>query len=105
MTSRGPMPLAWGSFEPSERGWLQVMKATEECIIKAAVDGDYGQAVQAFQMNPIINAGRGAKALLDEMLVANKKFLPRFREKIEALEAAGVAPQDPVVKELCEKGL
>ena len=105
MTAKGPMPLAWGSFEPSERGWLQVMKATEECIIKAAVDGDYGQAIQAFQMNPIINAGRGAKALLDEMLVANKKFLPRFKAKIEELEAAGVAPQDSVVKELCEKGL
>lgn len=105
MTSKGPMPLAWGSFGPAERGWLQVMKAMEECIIAAAVEGDYGMALQAFQLNPVVNAGRGAQALLDEMLVANKRFLPRFRKKIEELERRGVTIKDETVRMLCEKGL
>lgn len=105
MTAKGPMPLAWGKFGPAERGWLQVMKAMEECIIEAAVKGDYGMALQAFQLNPIVCGGRAAKALLDEMLVANEKYLPRFHDKIEELKKQGVVVQDEVVCKICEKGL
>jgi Alpha-galactosidases/6-phospho-beta-glucosidases, family 4 of glycosyl hydrolases len=45
------------------------------------VTGDYGLALQAFIMNPLIPSGQKAKDLLDEMLVANKKYLPQFAEK------------------------
>lgn len=86
ISSHGPEPLNWGSFGPSMRGPLQLQKAMEECTIEAAVTGDYGKALQAFTMNPLIPSGNIAKNLLDEMLVANKKFLPQFKEKIRELE-------------------
>nr|WP_319487791.1 6-phospho-beta-glucosidase [uncultured Caproiciproducens sp.] len=91
ITSHGPEPLNWGKFEPSARGPLQLQKSMEECTIEAAVTGNYGKALQAFTMNPLITSGKIAKDLLDEMLVANKDYLPQFQQKIQELEA--VAPK------------
>lgn len=86
ITSHGPEPLNWGRFSANARGPLQLQKAMEECVIEAAVTGDYGKALQAFTMNPIITSGTLAKNLLDEMLIANKDYLPQFAEKIKELE-------------------
>ena len=105
INATGASPLAWGDFEPSERGWLQVMKAMEECVIDAAVSGDYGMLVKAFQINPLIRHGRQAKAMLDEMLIANEKYLPQFRGKIEELKEKGTVIHDEKVRRLCEQGL
>lgn len=86
ITSHGPEPLNWGSFAPNVRGPLQLQKAMEECTIEAAVTGDYGKALQAFTMNPLITSGRIAAQLLDEMLLANREYLPQFQSKIAELE-------------------
>ena len=105
ITSHGAEPIAWGKFDAPERGMLQLMKAMEETIIDAALTGNYGRLLQAFQLCPVINHGKKAKALMDEMLVAHKKYLPRFANKIAELEANGVTVQDETARELCEKGL
>jgi 6-phospho-beta-glucosidase len=86
ITSHGPEPLNWGGFAPSVRGALQLQKAMEECVIEAAVTGNYGKALQAFTLNPLIPSGNIAKDLLNEMLVANKDYLPQFRARIKELE-------------------
>ncbi|QIK57983.1 6-phospho-beta-glucosidase [Erysipelothrix sp. HDW6A] len=90
ITAHGPEPLNWGSFGPEARGMLQLMKSMEELVIKAAVTGDYNTALQAFTINPLVTSGKIAKELLDEMLVANKHYLPQFASKIAELEAKGV---------------
>ncbi|HCT63505.1 MAG TPA: 6-phospho-beta-glucosidase [Erysipelotrichaceae bacterium] len=90
ITSHGAEPINWGSFKPAARGILQVQKAMEEVVIDAAVTGDYGTALQAFTINPLINGGAKAKAMLNEMLVANKDYLPQFKSVIAELEAKGV---------------
>ncbi|HAO61316.1 MAG TPA: 6-phospho-beta-glucosidase [Erysipelotrichaceae bacterium] len=90
ITSHGAEALNWGSFPPATRGILQVQKAMEEVVIDAAVTGDYGKALQAFTVNPLIPSGAIARDLLNEMLVANKNYLPQFSAKIAELEAAGV---------------
>ena len=105
ITANGASPLAWGEFEPSERGWLQVMKAMEECVIDAAVTGDYGSLMKAFAINPLIRHGRPAKAMMDEMLVANEKYLPQFSEKIRELKEQGTVIHDVKVRQMCEQGL
>lgn len=86
ITAHGPEPLNWGTFNAAARGPLQLMKAMEECVIGAAVHGDYGKALQAFTINPLITSGPKAKQMLDEMLIANEAYLPRFRSVIEALK-------------------
>jgi 6-phospho-beta-glucosidase len=78
ITAHGPEPFNWGHFDYNARGQLQLQKAMEECTIEAAVTGDYGKALQAFTMNPLIPGGRSAKELLDEMLAANSDYLPQF---------------------------
>ncbi|MBU2700136.1 6-phospho-beta-glucosidase [Sporomusaceae bacterium BoRhaA] len=87
ITSRGPQPLNWGHFDSAPRALVQHMKGMEETVTKAAVTGDYNKALHAFIINPLVPSGKIAKTLLDEMLVAHKKYLPQFREKITQLEA------------------
>lgn len=87
ITGAGPMPISWGALKPAARGMVQIMKAMEETTIEAAVTGDYGKALHAFTINPLVPSGQIAKTLLDEMLVAHKKHLPQFADKIAELEA------------------
>lgn len=83
----GPQPISWGNFEDGARGQLQLMKAMELTTIEAAVTGNYGKALQAFTINPLVPSGTVAKTILDEMLVAHKEHLPQFADKIKELEA------------------
>lgn len=105
ISAQGAEPLAWGKMRPFERGWLQFMKAMEECVIEAAITGDYGMALEAFTMNPLVRSGEEGRRVLDEMLVAHEKYLPQFAEKIRQLKEAGVCTQDEVVQDLIRKGL
>ncbi|MEG0592489.1 MAG: 6-phospho-beta-glucosidase, partial [Coprobacillus sp.] len=101
----GAKAIAFGELAPAEKGWLQVMKNMEHCVEAAAVTGDYGMALQAFILNPQIPSGETAKKVLDELLLAHKKYLPQFAAKIAELEAAGVTIKDDVAREITEKGL
>lgn len=83
----GALPIAFGTFQPAERGWLQLMKNMELCVCEAAVTGNYGMLLQAFTMNPLIKSGETAKKMMDEMLISHKKYLPQFQKDIERLEA------------------
>jgi 6-phospho-beta-glucosidase len=96
----GALPIAFGDLNAPERGWLQMMKNMELTTIEAAVTGDYGLALQAFTMNPLVISGEKAKRVLDELLVAHKKYLPQFAEKIAELEEAGVKVKDSIAKSL-----
>ena len=101
----GAKAIAFGPLKPAEKGWLQVMKNMEHCVQEAAVTGDYGKALQAFILNPQIPSGQSAKNVLDELLIAHKKYLPQFADKIAELEAAGVTVKDPIVQDLIAQGL
>ncbi len=81
-----------------------MMKAMEECTIQAALTGDYGMALEAFILNPLVENNEETKAVLDELLVAHEKYLPQFAEKIKELKAAGVQSDDPVVADLMIHG-
>ncbi|NLL75544.1 MAG: 6-phospho-beta-glucosidase, partial [Erysipelothrix sp.] len=59
-------------------------------VIKAAVEGDYNLALAAFNMNPLIQSGHNNVDMLNEMLVANKHYLPQFKDVIAQLEKDGV---------------
>lgn len=100
ISAKGALPIAFGSLQPAERGWLQVMKNMELCVCEAAVTGNYGKALQAFFLNPQVPSGKTAKRVLDELLIAHKKYLPQFAEKIAELEAEGVTVKDEVAASL-----
>lgn len=104
ISAKGAEPIVWGTMRSAEKGWLQLMKAMEECTILAALTGDYGLALEAFTINPLIESGVEAKKVLDELLVAHEKYLPQFKNKIIQLKQKGIKSEDPVVKELMEHG-
>ncbi|PES71950.1 6-phospho-beta-glucosidase [Bacillus cereus] len=96
----GARPIAFGSLQPVEKGWLQLMKNMELCVEEAAVTGDYGLALQAFIINPLIPSGETAKRVLDELLIAHKRYLPQFAGKITELEAVGITVKDEIARNL-----
>lgn len=104
ISAKGAEPIAWGEMEPFEKGYIQIMKAMEECTIDAALSGDYGMALQAFTINPLVQKGSQTKQVLDELMVAHEKYLPQFKEKIAELKKQGVASKDPVVIDLMING-
>ncbi len=85
ITAKGPMPISFGRLNSAARGYIQMMKAMEELTIEAAVTGNYGKALQAFTLNPLVPGGTIAKELLDEMLIAHKDYLPQFKIVIDKL--------------------
>ena len=86
LSGKGATPLAFGKLPSAQRGWLQCMKAMEECTIAAAVSGNYGLLMEAFALNPLIPMGESAKRVMDELLVAHQRYLPQFAEKIKDLQ-------------------
>lgn len=62
------------------------MKNMELCVCEAAISGDYGMLMQAFALNPLIPFGERAREVMDELLIAHKKYLPQFSATISALE-------------------
>lgn len=102
--STGAITQAFGTFNPAEKGWLQLMKNMELTICEAAVSGDYGLALQAFAMNPLITSGKTAKRVLDELLLAHKKYLPQFSQTIAKLEEQGIEIKDAIVRDLTVNG-
>ena len=104
ISATGAQPMAFGKLPSAEKGWLQMMKAMEECTIEAALTGDYGKALEAFVLNPLVENNENTTKVLDELLVAHAKYLPQFKEKIEELKAKGVHSTDPVVMDLMEHG-
>jgi 6-phospho-beta-glucosidase len=63
---------------PSEMvGLIQHVKAYELLAVRAARTGDRATALRALVANPLVGAA-AAPELLDQLLEANRAFLPRF---------------------------
>lgn len=59
-------------------GLVRAVKAYEKLTVKAGLEGDYDAALAALITHPLIGDYHKAKAVLDEMLEANKGYLPQF---------------------------
>jgi len=78
ITKEGPRPVGIGDLPVPVRGLVQQIKSFERVSIDAAVSGDYHKALLAMTINPLVHSDTVAKEILDEMLEANKPFLPQF---------------------------
>ncbi|MDT2835408.1 6-phospho-beta-glucosidase [Enterococcus durans] len=98
--ANGARNVAFGSLPPAERGWLQLMKNMELLTIEAAVTGDYGTALQAFTINPLVRSGETAKRIMDELFIAHEAYLPQFKQTIDRLKEEGIEVKDEVARNL-----
>jgi 6-phospho-beta-glucosidase len=78
ITKNGPIPIVMGELPVAVRGLVHQIKSFEQVAIEAAVKGDYGTALLAMTINPLVPSDRVAKIILDEMLEAHKEYLPQF---------------------------
>lgn len=78
ITKEGPLPIAVGELPVAVRGLVQQIKSFERVAAQAAVSGDYGTALLAMTINPLVPSDQTAKLILDEMLEAHKEYLPQF---------------------------
>ena len=78
ITKNGPMPLACGDLPENVRGLVSQIKSFEVAGAKAAVTGNYNDALTAMMINPLVGSQSEAIPVLNELLEAHKEFLPQF---------------------------
>ncbi len=76
--AHGVTPLSMGELPLSIRSLCQQAKAWESATVQAGVSGSRRDAVLAMLLNPLVPSYAVAAALVDEMLAANRDYLPQF---------------------------
>ena len=76
--AHGVTPLVMGHFPESIRSLAIRAKAWESAVVKAAVSGSRRDVVLAMLQNPLVPDYPTAVKLVDEMLEANRQYLPQF---------------------------
>jgi 6-phospho-beta-glucosidase len=76
--AHGVTPLNMGPLPETIRPLCQQAKAWESATVKAGVTGSRREAVLAMMLNPLVPSYEAAVALVDEMLEANRDYLPQF---------------------------
>lgn len=79
VNKNGAFPIKLENFNDNYIiGLVRAVKAYEKLAVKAGLHGDYDAALAALMVHPLIGDFKKAKGVLDEMLEANKQFLPQF---------------------------
>lgn len=78
ITKDGPVPLKIGALPKATNGLIQEIKSFELASVEAAVSGDYNKALLAMMINPLVGSQKLAITVLDELLMAHRKYLPQF---------------------------
>lgn len=86
VNASGIHPICFPKLPGHMMSKIYAAKEYEKLAVEAAVTGSYHAALEALVANPLINSYYNAKSALDELLVAEKEYLPQFKEAIEALE-------------------
>ncbi len=76
--AHGAEVSALAPLAPEMLGRVQQMKAYERLTVKAAIEGDRSAALKALLANPLVARYSVARPLLDALLEANRRHLPRF---------------------------
>jgi len=72
----GPHPIRMGGLPLPIRGLIQAVKAYESLAVQAAVEGSRRVAMQALMAHPLVPSWDKAKPLLNDLMEANKPWLP-----------------------------
>ncbi len=82
INKKGATPIKINNFNNQHViGLMQAVKAYEKLTVRAGIEGSYEAALGALLANPLVGDYYKAKGVLDEMLEANKEFLPQFQEE------------------------
>lgn len=77
----GATPIVIGEMPPTVSGLVHHTKAYELLTAEVGITGNYEKALLALSTNSFIPSVTVAKKLLDDILEANKKYLPQFNKE------------------------
>jgi alpha-galactosidase/6-phospho-beta-glucosidase family protein len=75
----GVNPIASGSMPLQLKGFMEQIIVEQELAVEAALEGDRKKFIQALFNSPQLHQKDKAAELADELLAANKEFLPQFK--------------------------
>jgi 6-phospho-beta-glucosidase len=87
----GIHPIAFPQLPGHMMSKILAAKEYEKLAVEAAISGSYHAALESLVASPLVNSYENAKTALDELLVAEKEFLPQFKDSIALLER-GITP-------------
>ncbi|MGL5000486.1 MAG: 6-phospho-alpha-glucosidase [Cetobacterium sp.] len=75
----GPEPLVIGSIPQFQKGLMEQQVSVEKLTVEAWIEGSYQKLWQALTMSKTVPSASVAKAILDDLIVANKDFWPNLK--------------------------
>jgi 6-phospho-beta-glucosidase len=78
VNASGIFPLKQPEIPRAVWGLIAAVKNYEQLVVEAAVTGSRETAVQALLAHPLVGEWELARTLFDEMLEANREYLPQF---------------------------
>jgi alpha-galactosidase len=76
VSMRGPKPRPVGPAPVGLRGLWQQVLDTHELSVRAAVTGDRKTLLQAFLCDPLVSSIADARAMINDLLEAERRVLP-----------------------------
>ncbi len=76
-------------LEPDIRGLAQAVRAYEDLAVAAAIHGDRDLAIKALLAHPLVGRFAVARPMVDALLEANRRHLPRFFREAEPPASRG----------------
>jgi len=74
----GPEPLSQGRIPEFERALMYQQVTVEKLVVQAYVEGSYQKLWQALTLSKTVPSAKVAKALLDDLIEANKEYWPEL---------------------------
>lgn len=75
----GPEPLAQGHIPTFQQGLMMQQVNVEKLVVEAWEEGSYQKLWQALTLSATVPDGTTAKALLDDLIEANKDYWPELK--------------------------
>ena len=75
----GPEVLTKDPIPLFQQGLIMQQLNSEKLIVQAAVEGSYQKALEAFTLSKTVPSMTVAKAVLDDMIEANKGYWPELK--------------------------
>ncbi|MCE4047586.1 MULTISPECIES: 6-phospho-alpha-glucosidase [Bacillaceae] len=81
ITADGPKPEFVGDIPYFYKAMIEQQLASEKILVEAIIEGSYEKALQAFTLNKTLPSAQTAKAVLDDLIEANKDFWPTLKKE------------------------
>ena len=75
----GPEVLTQDPVPLFQQGLIMQQLNSEKLLVQAAIEGSYQKALEAFTLNKTIPSMNVAKAVLDDLIEANKGYWPELK--------------------------